>query len=546
MPTNAPHNARRASGQEKGVETETGKPTDAPRKLKNAALWRANAIVFVGGACTMVLELIAGRLMAPYIGVSLYTWTSIIGVVLAGISLGNYLGGRIADRYAHPWVLGGVFLTAGVASLAILPGVVLLSKTPLPNSLHLMNRSLLYSALIFFLPTTVLGMITPIVIRRTLQDLGKAGNVVGTIYAVSTVGAIVGTFATGFFLISMFGTRTIVSIVAIVLIALGIGSGAMWRGGRQSAAAMGVLAIFALSLGFKGSFDAHFLKESNYYTINVYDWNDEKNNNRQLKVLKLDFLDHSFADPQDPTFLRYEYEQIFAQFAAYQARRDPQVKALFVGGGGYTLPRYMEVVYPQSTLDVVEIDPAVTETVYEQLGLSPDTRVRTYNQDGRFFLMSRQARAETGPKYGLVFADAFNDYSVPYHLTTVEFHRLVKGVLADDGFYMLNVIDDYQKGRFLASFAKTLREVFPTVFLVAPEGWLGGTGSGTYVLVATDREYNLGEWLVSPAAPGLENMRLEVVAPDKLAERIEQNRGIVLTDNFVPVDNMVSFIFAHR
>ncbi|MBI2919228.1 MAG: fused MFS/spermidine synthase [Chloroflexi bacterium] len=520
-------------------------PATAVRKLGNSALWRANAIVFVGGGCTMVLELIAGRLMAPYIGVSLYTWTSIIGVVLAGISLGNYLGGRLADRHARPVVLGAVFLAAGVASLAILPGIVLLSKTPLPTSLHLMNRSLLYSALIFFVPTTVLGMITPLVIKLTLQDLGKTGNVVGTIYAVSTVGAIVGTFATGFWLVSWFGTRTIVWLVAVVLIGLGVISGGMWKGGRQSAAAMGVLVIFALSLSFKGSFDAPFLRESNYYAIGVYDWLDPESN-RQLRVLKLDRLDHSFADPKDPTFLYYDYEQIFAQLAAYQARKDPEVSALFVGGGGYTLPRYMEVVYPRSTLDVVEIDPAVTETAYEQLGLPADTRVRTFNMDARFFFTSRQARGEDQPKYDLVFADAFNDYSVPYHLTTVEFHRMVKEVMADGGFYLLNVIDDYQKGRFLASFAQTLRQVFPTVFLAAPQGWLGGTGAGTYVLVATDREYNLGEWLVSPAAPGLERMELEVIPPDKLAERIEQNRGIVLTDNFVPVDNMVSFLFAHR
>src|SRR5438046_5325964 len=191
-------------------------------------------IVFVASCCTLILEILAGRILAPYIGVSLYTWTSIIGVVLAGISLGNYLGGRIADRWPRRRTLGILLAAGGLASLAILPLINIATAIPtaqlidpsstlggvlpLDRAAILILRIVVITTLIFFPPSLILGMVSPVVIKLTLQDLAHSGGLVGKVYALSTLGSIVGTFATGFVLVQIAGRSVIVLGVGDVLL----------------------------------------------------------------------------------------------------------------------------------------------------------------------------------------------------------------------------------------------------------------------------------------------------------------------------------------
>mgnify|MGYP002682527677 CR=1 FL=1 len=168
----------------------------------------------------MILELVAGRIVAPYVGVSLYTWTGIIGVVLAGISLGNYLGGVLADRRASLRLLGVMFGLAGVTSLGILTVDVLGPQAT--GGLPIVPQILVLTAALFLLPCLILGTISPIVAKLAVQDLERTGRTVGRIYAAGSMGSIVGTFATGFLLISWFGTHVIVAGVALLLLALGL------------------------------------------------------------------------------------------------------------------------------------------------------------------------------------------------------------------------------------------------------------------------------------------------------------------------------------
>ena len=149
-------------------------------------------------------------------GVSLYTWTSIIGVVLAGISIGAYLGGLIADRYPLSSTLGWLLFLSGLGAFSISPLTNLLGAAQFQTSL--MIRILLITTIIFLIPSCLLGMISPVVVKLTLKNLAKTGNVVGKIYAFSTLGSILGTFATGFFLISWMGTRQILFTMGIILI----------------------------------------------------------------------------------------------------------------------------------------------------------------------------------------------------------------------------------------------------------------------------------------------------------------------------------------
>jgi MFS family permease len=185
-------------------------------------VWKANAVVFISSFCVMVIELVAARILAPYIGVSLYTWTSIIGVILAGIALGNFLGGKIADKYVSPSLLATILFAGTLATLAILPISRSVTAPQWFSSLHLMLHPTLTVACIFLLPAIILSMVSPMVIKLSLADLEKTGGVVGTIYACSTAGSILGTFMTGFYFVLWFGTRMTVWLVVAVLMLVGI------------------------------------------------------------------------------------------------------------------------------------------------------------------------------------------------------------------------------------------------------------------------------------------------------------------------------------
>ena len=188
--------------------------------------WVSYLIVLVASGCTLILELVAGRILAPFVGVSIHTWTSIIGVVLAGISLGNYLGGVLADRAGPARMLAILLAAGGLASVAVLPLASGLGALA-PRSYPLVVRIVLLTTLLFFLPSVLLGMVPPVAIKHALDDLGQAGKVVGRVYAASTVGSLVGTFLTGFVLIAHFGTRAIILSVGLTLVAFGMLAGAL-------------------------------------------------------------------------------------------------------------------------------------------------------------------------------------------------------------------------------------------------------------------------------------------------------------------------------
>jgi spermidine synthase len=563
----------------------------------NGRIWLAYIIVFVSSTCSLVIELVAGRMMAPYIGVSLYTWTSIIGVVLAGISLGNYLGGVVADRRASRLVLGLLFLAGGLASAGILPLVTVVTGAGL--AWPLIPRVVAYIAFIFFLPSLILGMVSPVVIKLALQDLKRTGNTVGSIYAVSTVGSIFGTFLTGFWLISWLGTRTIVWSVALALLVMGVVIGEMWRPFWRAAALSGTLLLCGVALWINnsgiyrwlawdmvsdlvpvvafvavllpvvvvlscfwhaktatvagnlavvalaplwagwsvGAFNAPCQVESNYFCIRT---SEQTIDGHQVRALVLDHLLHSYVSLEDPKVLGYGYERIYAELTRYYLSNHPDMDTLFIGGGGYTFPKYIEASYPRSSVDVMEIDPAVTQAERDYLNLAPDSRIRTFNEDARSFLLAWQ----DPKKYDIVYGDAFNDLSVPYHLTTVEFDRLVAARLKPGGLYMVNVIDKYQGGEFVKAFANALKEVFPHVYLMAQGQAWRWDSAFTYILVASDQPFD-PQRFQETAVPG--GSPVTAVLPDEQLEQYRRSgRAITLTDDFCPVDQLMAPLFVER
>ena len=353
-------------------------------------LIEAYVIMFIASFCSLVIEMVAGRILAPFVGVSIYTWTSIIGVILAGISIGAYIGGKLVDRFPFRKTLGWLLLLSGIAALTIIPLTNLVASYRF--NLPLMVRIFIVTMVIFFLPGCILGTISPVVVRLTLKNLDSAGNVIGKIYAVSTLGAIIGTFATGFLLISWMGTRSIILTMGIILIMAALFSGALFKTRKAIAvfviiAAPCIWGVYAFAFKIPLRENTYFYKESDYYTIKLMTTtsSDQKTS---LKAMVLDNLIHSYVCLEDPLHIEYEYERIYSDVLKWKFKKDENFKSLTIGGGGYTFPRYMEVVYPKAQIDVVEIDPEVTNIVYKHLGLSADTRIKSFNTDGRWFVMN--------------------------------------------------------------------------------------------------------------------------------------------------------------
>jgi spermidine synthase len=515
----------------------------------NPVVVKANLVVFIASFCTLVIEIVAGRIMAPYVGVSLYTWTSIIGVVLAGISIGAWIGGILADRYPRPSTLGWLLFLSGLGALTIAPLTDLIGAAPLRTTLML--RILLLTTAIFFVPSTLLGMISPVVVKLTLDNLSRTGNIVGKIDAFSTLGSIIGTFATGFFLISWMGTRSLLLAMGAVLIvsAFLFGGRFMKRGAAAISAAavlsVGAFLFAAFGYAYRPLLDekVYYYKESDYFTIKLMKY-PIKGGTVEGEALILDNLIHSINDVGDPAFLDYDYIRIYEELVGWQMQSRVSLDALFIGGGGYTFPRYMEAAYPGARIDVVEIDPEVTRIVHEHLGLPRSTTIRSFNEDGRWFVMNSMDKG----RYDFIFGDAFNDLSIPYHLTTREFARQMKALLKPDGLLIANLIDSVMEGLFLPSYIRTLEDVFGkgnvNLLVLAPE--LQRLGIATCVVVASPRKWDMRDF--ARAAEGREGRRMtaHVLPQERLQEILSGRPSMVLTDDHVPVDNLTAPIFEAR
>ncbi len=494
------------------------------------------AVVFAASAVTLIIEIVAARILAPHIGVSVYTWTSVIGVILAGISLGNWLGGMLADRAASRSLLGLILLAGAAATLLILPLAQLAPGWV--DQVPLLPRIVLLTGALFLAPALVLGMVSPMVIKLTLSDISVTGNVVGRIYAVSTAGAIVGVFLTGFVLIQALGSRETLLALALFTALMAIGTGRLWKVPARLLAGILLLGALGAFTWSQQPFASGCIAESNYYCIKV--WEKELEGDDPVRVLALDRLVHSYARPEDPTYLHYSYQRAFALVAESIAEKNPGFSSLFVGGGGYELPRYFDAVHPQSSIEVIEIDPQVTATARDYLGLDGARRVATINEDARMALPRRASDS-----VDLVIGDAFNDLSVPYHLTTLEFNRQIQRVLSPGGIYAVNIVDAPGPGMFLRSFVHTLQQTFEDVAVMPVTYGLDFQDRMSTLVLASDRAIDragLNSYFRSVRL-GSEG---RVVSDRDLAAWMAEREPVLLSDNHAPVDNFLAPLFLKR
>ncbi|MEE8105613.1 MAG: fused MFS/spermidine synthase [Planctomycetota bacterium] len=508
-----------------------------------------NATVFVASACVMSVEILSTRLAARYLGSSLYTWTSAIGVVLAGISLGNYIGGRIADRFPPKKTLSRLFVLSSLFCVLIPILNRWVGDWRALEALSWPARIFWHFVLTFLAPATLLGTMGPVVATMAL-DLGRAtGRTIGTIYAWGAIGSIVGTFLAGFFLVAAMGTEGAVLLIAGVLALVGIVYSRKswppyaWAGVCLAAVLLSQSSApgarsFAAGIGLADPHNKHMLfhEDSQYQRVTV-----EVDGPYGRKMV-LDKLMHSQVDLRDPLELKYEYEGVYAEVMKRSRPGTAPIRALMIGGGGFVFPRYMELIYPGSHIEVAELDPVVTEAAFATFGLPKDTSIHIFNMDGRNHvtdLLRRKRDGEALPPFDFILTDAFSDYSVPYHLTTVEFVRQIDGLLGDRGVYMLNMIDSFQVGRFLGATVHTLREVFDHVYVCS-------TGSlearrNTWVVVASKTRIGLSGLFDTLRSSRLD-MTGSVLQPRHIKELLERNAGLVLTDDYAPVENMLALV----
>jgi MFS family permease len=447
----------------------------------------AAALVFVASGAVLVLEILGIRLLAPYVGLTIETTTVIIGTVLAGIAAGAAVGGRAADRLDERRLLAGLLAVGGVLAIATVPIARGLGRALQDDAAA---AATLIAALALFPPAAVLSAVTPTVARLQLRDLEETGAVVGRLSAWATAGALVGTFATGFVIVPLLPTDVAVVVLGCLLLALGL---AVARFGLLIGAAAGALVLSAATLATGAPCDA----ETVYHCARV----EEDGSGR---VLRLEELRHSYVDLEDPTHLEFEYTQWMG--AAIDDMSGGPLEAVFIGGGGFTLPRYVAATRPGSRSRVLEVDGDLVELARERLGLRTGADLRVRVGDARLTL-----RGEPDDSADLVVGDAFGGVAVPWHLTTVEFTREIERVLRPDGLYLLNVID-YDPRSLVRAEQATLREVFENVALVGhPDP------GGNHVFLASD-------------AP----------LPELPAAELDLTDGDVLRDDDAPADQLLT------
>jgi spermidine synthase len=503
-----------------------------------------DAIMFLSGTMVMVLEMVGARLLAPHLGTSVIVWTSLIGVVLASLSAGYWLGGRLADRTLSRRTLSRILAGAALSVLAVAlaHGRIVGWVAGGLDSLYV--AAVVAAVVLFAVPGVLCGMVSPYVVRLALSDMDTSGAVVGRLYAVSTAGSILGTFLGGMVLVSWFGSTLILHGVAACLLGASLLA--------HPRAPLARLALLAGVGGLAWASHAYAAFAERYYGVRVTEtpYNhirvyDATQAGRPLRLLATDPGRYqSAAYPDDMAELALPYTRFYALGSALAPGAQ---RVLMLGGGGYSVPKWLlsgraGLDAGGLRVDVVELDPGMTEVARRHFGLVDDARLRIFHEDARAFLNRRATRIGAGAsgkedddgRYDLIFTDIFNSYySVPFHVGTVEAARHMRALLADDGAVVMNIISAAggEDGRLFRAIRAAFAASFADVRAYA-------------VATADSTDYVQNLMLVARPVAGLPEVPAAFLAPEvreMLARRLElpdvARDGVPpLTDEYAPVE----------
>jgi spermidine synthase len=413
--------------------------------------------IFLCGAALMIIELTGSRILAPFLGTSLIVWTSLIGIILASLSLGAWWGGSLADRHPQARILARIVLLAAWATAGIgLSKTWILEFLQGTGTLHIVT---VVATIALFAPAAVLlGMVPPFAVRLCLEDPDYSGRTAGRLYAISTVGSIVGTFLAGFVLIAWVGSTSILFVTAATL-AL-----ASWMAEPSTKILKGVsLVIFGLAVFLCRQQDSWleqrgFLDtDTPYSRVLVYTSKEEGTNRPTREMVTGPQGRQSAMYLDDTTELALPYTRFYRLAEYYQ----PAMRRMLVlGGGGYSFPKYALAHYPDLQIDVVELDPGMTTLARTHFALQDNPRLRIIEEDARTFLQKTEA------KYDVILCDVFTShYSIPFHLVTVEAIRLMRSALAPEGVVLVNLLASPEgvANRFYKALYATFKTAFPQI-----------------------------------------------------------------------------------
>jgi spermidine synthase len=486
--------------------------------------------VFVVGAVLLGLEIIGSRVLAPYFGSSIFVWGSLISTFLAGLTIGYYTGGFLADRKPRLASMAMLILVAGVL-VVILPVVA----APVNRAIAGVDfgprlNPLLATLCLFFLPSVFMGTVSPYAIKLAASSLATIGNTAGLIYAISTAGSIVGALLTAFYLIQVIGVRSILYSLGFTLMALAtllilVNQATRRQLGRR-AIAWSVLTIAISGLPAVAAVSILYEKDSLYHHIIVTE-------DDSLRTLRFDRLRQSALDLKDPDRMVFHYTQYLHLAMAFHDR--PQ-RALFIGLGGGSAPRRFYRDYASLLIDVAELDPEVVSIAKRYFLFEESDRMKVQAVDGRIFLQ------KTPHRYDMIFLDAYYADAIPFHLATREFLKEIKAKLTPSGIVVSNLIGSVHgaDSKLFRAILKTLETEFAQTYVFPV------VEVANIIVIATQDKERLSKQEVIRRARRLEDERnvqfpLERFAHTYVLDRIPLDDVPVLTDDYAPVDGLLHF-----
>ena len=507
--------------------------TVAAGQPRSVRLWLF-ATAFVAGAVVMALEILGSRLLAPVFGNSLFVWGALIGVVLAAMSSGYATGGWLADRYPGERVLAGLLLMSGTWTFLLAwmgqPVMFLVDawiKDPRWGPC-------IATTFLLAPPAFGLSAVLPTLLRLAIADLGHLGRHTGRMIAVSTVGSLVGTWGTAFYLLTLVGSMALVAVLGGVQALLGL----LWLWRATTARARLTVPILG-GLGLMGWLALHpvlvlpqpsYQEDSPYQQIRVRD-------DDLFRYLVLDRTFHAVMWRVDPGALYLPYSQLFV--AALALTPDP-TRALILGHGGGSVAKWLARHWPDLEVDTVEVDPSVVRVAEDYFGYSAPPGHHVHVRDARVFLR------ETPIDYDIIWVDVFARHLIPFHLTTREFFAEVRSRLKPDGVVVVNLASsgegpDRQRAEAVVA---TMRTVFPLIESFGVQGPWGSDRSkaenllffgGAPVVRMRHPEF------ASTVRDLIAQRRLPAEAEALLASRLDRewSGGFLLTDDYAPYDLLV-------
>jgi spermidine synthase len=497
--------------------------------LKQKALL---GIVFITGACVLVLEVVAVRILSPFFGNTIYSYSSILSVILGSLSVGYYYGGTYADRFPAYKHFFKIILYSGVTvifleflTIFVIPGFAY--KLPFTTG------PLIVATILFALPSLLLGTLSPFAIK--LQEVTHpkvgVGKLSGEVFFFSTIGSIVGSLLTGFYLIPNFGVQSIVLGTGSTLIALGVIGSVYTKGELKKKSLIILLSFSFLLTAFIISATSTlangvvFMTDGVYEHITVFDTTIREKDSRLL----MQDRSASSAIMKETGASPFEYAPYYKLYSL--TNKTPQ-RALFIGAGAYTFPNALLSELPDVKVDVVDIEPKLFDISKKYFGLKDSNRLANHIADGRRFLMDSQEH------YDYIYSDVYKTvYSIPTHITTQEYFQLVKSHLSSDGIFIVNVIGTLkdEKESLALSEMKTFQSVFPNSYFFAVTS-PDASSTQNIIFLGINGKSSLDlskQTIIDPVI----NTPIDLKAQQIDRSKYDLSKQIIFTDDYAPIDS---------